>query len=223
MNVPPNNPWLDLPDAPPFVAPVDAEVVDRCIGGLKDKCELRLDLRPQPWTGSVATAEVLVLALNPGFHPDDLLDVRNPDYAEQWRLALSFSTRTPFYFLDPVFRQTGGGRWWHKRVRELIEAAGFDAVSRGLMCVEHFPYKSTRYAALGETLPSQQYSLTIVREAIRSDKPIVIMRSEHIWRESVPELREYPYIRLSNHQNPYLNRAQMTNEQFERVVAAMRG
>ena len=172
---------------------------------------------------NVATAEVLVLALNPGFHPDDLLDVRNPDYAEQWRLALSFATRTPFHFLDAAFRQTGGGRWWHKRVRELIEAAGFDAVSRGLMCVEHFPYKSTRYAALGETLPSQQYSFTIVREAIRNNKPIVIMRSERIWLESVPELREYSYIRLSNHQNPYLNRAQMTNEQFERVVAAIRG
>ncbi len=47
------------------------------------------------------------------------------------------------------------------------------------------------------------------------------MRSERIWLESVPELRSYRYIRLSNHQNPYLSRAQMT-DQFERVVAALR-
>jgi hypothetical protein len=43
------------------------------------RCELKLDLLPQPWTGNVNTAEVFMLALNPGFSPDDYLEVRNPD------------------------------------------------------------------------------------------------------------------------------------------------
>jgi len=105
------NPWLDLPSSPPFVAPIDAEPLARLRRLLQGKYELKLDLLPQPWTGSVHTAEVFMLALNPGFSPDDSTELRNEDYAEQWRLTLSFQTQTPFYFLDPAFNNTGGYRW----------------------------------------------------------------------------------------------------------------
>jgi len=88
--------------------------------------------------------------------------------------------------------------------------------------VEHFPYKSVSYRALGTTLPSQEFSFGIVRHAIRRGKQIVVMRSERVWLESVPELRNYRYIRLSNHQNPHLSRAQMTAEQFDRLCGVLR-
>ncbi len=65
-----------------------------------------------------------MLALNPGFAAEDYTELQIPDYAEQWRLALSFGTRTPFYLLDPAFSQTGGYRWWLRRLRYLIEAVG---------------------------------------------------------------------------------------------------
>lgn len=148
------NPWLQLPDARPFVAPADAELLTRLHRKLTGDYELKLDLLPQPWTGNVNTAEVMVLALNPGFRQEDYIDLQNPDYAEQWRLALSFQTRTPFYFLDPAFSHTGGFLWWHRRFRDLIEVVGLDAVARKVMCVEHFPYKSTKYRALGAILPA---------------------------------------------------------------------
>ena len=112
------------------------------------------------------TAEVVVLALNPGFRTEDHADLQNRDYAERWRLALSFQTRTAFYLLDPAFRHTGGFLWWHRRMRDLSEVVGLDAVAHRVMCVEHFPYKSIRYRSLGRILPSQQYSFKIVREAI---------------------------------------------------------
>jgi hypothetical protein len=107
-------------------------------------------------------------------------------------------------------------------LRDLIEVVGIGAVAKKVMCVEHFPYKSTKYKALGATLPSQQYSFEIVREAIRQRKQIVVMRSERIWLESVPALRSYPYIRLTNNQKPYLSRAQMTEEHFKRILTALR-
>ncbi len=201
---------------------MDAPFLSRLSPRLRDNYELKLDLLPQPWTGSIHTAEVFMLALNPGFSPDDSTELRNDDYAEQWRLALSFQTRTPFYFLDPAFKNTGGYRWWARRLRELIAIVGLDVVARKVMCIEHFPYQSVSYPPFGVTLPSQHYSFGLVREAIRQGKQVVVMRSERIWLESVPELRSYPYIRLSNHQNPHLSRAQMTEDQFERVVAALR-
>ena len=84
-----------------------------------------------------------------------------------------------------------------------------------------FPYKSESYRAIGATLPSQEYSFEIARGAIRQRKQIIVMRSERVWLESVTELRTYPYVRLSNHQNPHFSRAQMTAEQFDRLSAAL--
>jgi hypothetical protein len=187
------NPWLDLPSQPPFVASIDAEPLARLRHVLRDRLELKLDLLPQPWTGSIHTAEVFMLALNPGFSPDDYVELRNAEYAEQWRLALSFDTRTPFYFLDPAFTDTGGYRWWARRLRELIAVVGIEAVAQHVMCIEQFPYKYVSYRPLGVTLPSQHYSFGLVREAIGQGKHVVIMRSERLWLESVPELREYSY------------------------------
>jgi hypothetical protein len=64
------NPWLELPAAPPF-APEDDDVLARLAPRLRGEYEQQLDLRPQPWSGSVHTASVFMLALNPGFHPND--------------------------------------------------------------------------------------------------------------------------------------------------------
>jgi hypothetical protein len=133
----------------------------------------------------------------------------------------SWSSRTPFYFLDPAFKGTGGYQWWGRRLRDLIAVCGIETVARGVMCVEHFPYKSEAYRAIGATLPSQHYSFGIVREAISQRKQVIVMRSERVWLESVPELRTYPYVRLSNHQNPYFSHAQMTAERFDRLSAAL--
>jgi hypothetical protein len=82
----------------------------------------------------------------------------------------------------------------------LIDVVGIEAVARKVICVEQFPYKSVSFRSLGETLPSQQYSFDLIRDAIRQRKQIVMMRSERVWLESVPELQTYSYVRLSNNQ-----------------------
>lgn len=216
-----HNPWLDLPEAVPYVVREDAEVLKRLGPRLCGPYALQLDLLPQPWTGHIEKAEILMLALNPGYAEADREELRNRDYADQWKAALSFSTRTPFYFLDPAFKATGGARWWGRRLRDLIGVVGHDAVAHKVMCVEHFAYKSERYAPLGASLPSQRYSFDLVRDAISRGKRIVVMRSESIWLESLPELRSHPYVRLSNHQNPHLSRAQMRPDQFDALCKAL--
>ena len=215
------NPWLNLPESAPYVAPDDAEMLERLSLRLRGPFAMQLDLLPQPWTGDIKRAEILMLALNPGYAEADREELRNHDYADQWKAALSFCTRTPFYFLDPAFKATGGARWWARRLRDLISIVGHDVVAQKVMCVEHFPYKSARYAPLGATLPSQRYSFDLVRDAISRGKQIVVMRSERIWLESVAELRSYPYVRLTNHQNPHLSRAQMTADQFDALCKAL--
>jgi hypothetical protein len=53
------NPWLDLPSEPPYIASVDAPILQRKAAVLDGDFQLRLDLLPQPWTGNIHTAEVL--------------------------------------------------------------------------------------------------------------------------------------------------------------------
>src|SRR5204862_31437 len=118
---------------------------------------------------------------------------------------------------------TKGYAWWRNRLRSLIDVAGLEPVATKVMCVEHFPYKSKSYKPLGTTLRSQRYSFELVRQAIHEGKQIVMMRSERIWLESVPELRSYPYIRLTNSRNPHVSRAQMSGEQFDRLEGVLRG
>ena len=117
------NPWLAIPDQPPYIAPEDGDLLRRVANRLRDRYDLKLDLLPQPWTGNVNTADIFLLTLKPGFSHDDDIEIRDPDYHEQWRLALSFETRVPFYFLDPAFQGTGGYRYWNKRLRDLIDGA----------------------------------------------------------------------------------------------------
>ncbi len=66
------NPWLDMPHVAPFVASDDVQLLTDLSARLKGKCELRLDLFPQPWTGDINTFRMLALALNPGLGPGHL-------------------------------------------------------------------------------------------------------------------------------------------------------
>ena len=47
------NPWLELPNAAPFVAPDDRDTLTRLAGRLVGAYELRLNMMAQPWTGHV--------------------------------------------------------------------------------------------------------------------------------------------------------------------------
>jgi hypothetical protein len=74
---------------------------------------------------------------------------------------------------------------------------------------------------LPQRVPSQEYSFSLVRQAIEKGKPIVIMRSREIWFRYVPELRNYPYIELKYPRTPYLDCKHMTEVQFEDLEAAL--
>jgi hypothetical protein len=216
------NPWESLPEAAPFILDTDRETLSQRLSRITGDYSLRLDLRPQPYTGCPQTAQVILLALNPGFSTDDIIELENPDYADQWAQALTFETRTPFYFLDPAFTHTAGYAWWFRRFRDLISECGLEPVKNQIACVELFPYKSKSYRPVGVTLPSQLYSFHLVREAMNQGKEIVVMRSERAWLDAIPELQSYNYIKLSNHQNPYLSRNQMSSDQFARLMRRLR-
>lgn len=217
------NPWGDLPETAPYAAPQDRAILDRYLPTSTGDHALRLDKLPLPYVGSPARADILLLALNGGFKPQDITHQNDDaDYRQQNRKNLTFESRYPFFYLDSAFKYTGGYQWWHRRLRHFINRYGQEVTASRFACVQFFPYCSKRYKALPQYVPSQEYSFSLVREAIQDGKPIVIMRSREIWFRRVPELRTYPYIELKYPRNPYLDRKHMTDVQFEQLEAALR-
>jgi hypothetical protein len=90
-----DNPWADLPETPPFVAPADAPFIARYPSHV---ASLRLDLLPAPYLGK-PDASVYVLMLNPGGRHDDFK--YGPDFVQERRRALRFEASRCFWSLDP--------------------------------------------------------------------------------------------------------------------------
>src|SRR5207302_2546478 len=73
------NPWLRLPADPPYVLPDDAAALS---AEYIAQAEIRLDLLPMPFIGDPRSAPVVLLLQNPGWHPQDEHDVRDPIYRD---------------------------------------------------------------------------------------------------------------------------------------------
>ncbi len=218
----PQNPWRDLPTKPSYVLQCDKPILDRYMSRLEGDTAIRLDTLPYPYLGNPEKANVLLLALNGGFSAEVFAYLlQDPYYVEQRRKSLTFESTYPFFYLDPQFKYTLGYQWWHKRLRYFIEQHGQKTVAEQFACVQLFPYCSTRYKALPQRVPSQEYSFHLVRQAIQANSEIVIMRSRAQWLEAVPELKTYPFIELKFPRNPYIVPKHMTDEQFARIEKAI--
>ncbi len=215
-----NNPWVDLPSEPPYIAKVDTDVLLK-VGKRADG--LRFDVLPDPYFGDLVQAEIVLLPLNPGFEDADLLvNMQRDEYVTQNKASLVHASRPPFYFLNPELMYSGGYRWWTRIFKSLLEQGiSADILAHKMMCIQYLGYHSTTYLHLNTTLPSQLYSFDLVRQAIQLKKTIVMMRSEKLWLEAVPELAGYPYIKIRNPRNPVLSPANLTQPVFEQIIATL--
>lgn len=216
-----SNPWLALPKEAPFVLPEDREILNLC-GNKVDG--LRFDVLPDPFVGNLESAQVVLLALNPGFEQADLdVCMQSKLYVQQTLANLQSKADTPFFFFHEGLEFSGGNWWWSRKLRALSNA-GVTSHQLGerIMCIEYLPYHSVHYKHLNRHLPSQEYTFQLVRQAIRDDKVIIVMRSERIWLEAVPELTSYPYMKIKNPQNPAISIANLGQGNFELLCSRLK-
>lgn len=203
-----DNPWVDLrQDDGRYIAPCDVDFLDDTT---VRKYNLRLDAFPEPFIGNPDTAEVVLLGLNPGFIESDVdFNFGNQDWVSLARQNLTHST--DFFYLKGSLRDTGGFKWWRRRLRTLHESGiKWERLSRKIVAVEYFPYHSIHYNIDNNfLLPSQEYSFHLVRQAIQRNKIIILMRSEALWLRAVPELQDYSYIKLDSPQSTYITPGNM--------------
>jgi hypothetical protein len=226
------NPWGDLPIKPPFVLPADRREVEGYQARVRDpKQRLAVDRLPEPWVGDPSTATVLMLQLNPGYKPaeDDALHARD-DYRDVVRRSLLHRQQdTQFHYLDPRFAESGGARWCRKKNRWALESVGDAVVAARYAHLEWFPYRSTRAGRLPQ-VPSQAYSIHLLRQALDRNAVIITARKLVAWEQAVPELISYPYrLGTSSVQAVFLSpnnltlRGHKTPEAFELFIEALNG
>lgn len=216
-----NNPWVDLPSEPPYIAAVDTHALLK-VGKRADG--LRFDVLPDPYLGDMNQAEIVVLPLNPGFEDADLLiNMQREEYVTQNLANLVHQSSPPFYFLNQELMYSGGYRWWMRIFKPLLQQGiSVDTLAHKMMCIQYLGYHSTTYLHLNTTLPSQLYSFDLVRQAIQLKKTIVMMRSEKLWLEAVPELANYPYIKIRNPRNPVFSPVNLTQTGFDQIISKLR-
>ncbi len=162
---------------------------------------LHLSLIPQPYVGSVRTAKIFVLMLNPGLGPMDYYSEVGPRKDEPYAAALLANLRQdgneeyPFFFLNPAFLWHPGATYWRRRfdwmVRALQQSSGLPYitclrhVAREVCCLQVVPYHSFDYG-LQESIVKRLESTGLIMKAAleiaaQPDTLIVVLRGHSLW------------------------------------------
>lgn len=199
------NPWLDLPQAPPYVLSADEAPLNAFNRGVQRHYFYDTSLLPEPYFGRF-DAPVVVLNLNPGWSPEDAQVHAQPAFAKLCRSSLGHTLKPyPFLHLRPS-ATTPGAKWWRSRTRALSEEVGFDSVALNLACVQFMPYHSIKFSRKRHQFESQNYGFHLVKQAMKRGAEIIIMRGKDLWFAAIPELASYPRLhQASNPRSPYLS------------------
>lgn len=232
------NPWLDLPDEPKMVLPIDqpyVEVHNRIFDESKSQ-HLRLTSPPTPFAGRFDAPFVVLLA-NPGHAEEDVIEQNEPSNRKVILDNVRSENGAPFWPLTPQFANTSAGRWWRSRTRELAEAVangdvetGYTVLTERILGIELHGYHSTSWFAPRAQFPSQAFSVHLVRRAMRNGAVILAARAVDYWYAAVPHnedlvaLMDYPGLikGTESKQSAYLSRRNLAKGKFDQIVAALR-
>ena len=146
------NPWLKLrPSENSYILEIDREYIRQHNESVRDEKKKVIERSiPEPFIGNLESARVVLLGLNPGHSDDDAKNHSDPEFQKAMFQNLRHELQEyPFYPLNPAskFKESGAGRWWRARTRELREKSGLDdrTLAERLMVIEWFPYHSTKF------------------------------------------------------------------------------
>lgn len=221
------NPWEHLPKEPPFVLESDKSLVENFNKELSNKkTKIHLELLPDPYLGN-PQAKVVLLGLNPGFDESETEFHVENNYLMRTGMEnlVHKITDYPFYLLNPNNSATKGYQYWNGKrgkLKQLIKEFGIDIVAKQIFCIEFFPYHSIEYDIRLPILNSQKYNFYLVRQAIKNNAVIVIMRNEKNWLKYVPELKNYSCCyKLKNYRTPWITRGNITSWGYDVICKSL--
>src|SRR5258708_9482076 len=114
------NPWLELPESPPYVLPDDLAILRRFPSAMG---KLVFAGMPGPFVGNPLTARVLLLALHPGFVDSDIEAAENQAIQGPWRQGLRLPHGALFHPLHPAPQIGGRSPSWASKIPRVLETA----------------------------------------------------------------------------------------------------
>jgi len=181
------NPWLNLrKTGGEYIAECDREHITPTI-----RNALAFDTLPWPYMGDLEKATVCVLTKSTIY--EDALGAEKIDKrVVEKSLVHSYDCCLPIVTLDPKFRGASLQEWWRGKLRGLISETSEQDVSRSMFVAQYVPYSHYR-GRLGNppTLPSQRYTISLVRKAMEDEKIIILIYPKRLWYEDIPELKIY--------------------------------
>jgi hypothetical protein len=216
------NPWLNLPKKPPFLAPCDKDVTVK----LSDFYDLHLELLPSPFSGNIDTAKVVMLLLNPGYiGAESDIELRS-SVLQQAFLDNLDPQKSKLFAIAPEFDWTAGGKWLQEKLAGLFKAGvSHDDIYKNFMIVEYFPYHSATFNVKpGTELPSQKYSFELVEKAIDKGAMILLMRGKNWWYDAVPRLEKYPNLikKPNSLRNVVISENNLGKDNFNKLVKLLK-
>ncbi len=178
---------------------------------------------PEPYAGP-PDARLVVLALNPGFHEDDLEFHRSPDTRTRLLANVrSRQTESVVLGLLDAFAGTPAGRWW-RRCFKAVLAEGHDAetLARQVLVVQFHGYHSRTYSSLPLTLPSQTYNYDLVGNSVERGATVVVLRGLRYWRVALPPLGRYSRLVVASPRAGVISPRSCGHDGFAQVLDALR-
>lgn len=184
---------------------------------------LELGTLPGQFAGGLNNAEVVLLALNPGYDKrDEVVDLQLPEFVDANCNNHIDPYSSQFYYFDGGLDQTAGYEWWARILKPLLQAGITEATLRQkIMLIEYFPYHSVSDPKIKTRIPSQQFAFDLVREAITRGKTIVVMRALPLWLAAVHELAGYPYMKVRSWRNPTISPNNLGEANFNTIKAKL--
>jgi hypothetical protein len=198
------NPWEDVvrDGNGNYYAKIDKDAVFELKNRLEGTdCALHLECYVDSCCTGDPNAPVYLLTLNPRYDPNTDKIADEALYERYSKKHRGKKPEYPYGPLDPELKDTGAAAYVRGRMHwiweELAKKAGIDEeaakkiVANTICEVLYFSYKSKQFSMTDRTVPSQEYTFELVREAIKRGALIIIMRSQKLWEKKVPELKKH--------------------------------
>jgi hypothetical protein len=258
------NPWetMEYNANGIHIAPCDKEAIDKLVSSgewrwdknklikckkSKEEKIIEFNYLPQPYMGDPEQAEIFLLNGNPDAK-DDPTVLSHKEFNEKHKkyILISLENRVkdyPLYALNPQFKCYYIHKWWYEHLHFLWDdkksRTDLQTASKKVFAAEYFPYFSKNLSDTNNIpiLESQKYTFSLVEEAIKAEKFIVIMRAKDKWHDSVKGLKKYSNkkykdadgkeysrvieLRTKNGNRPqrvWVSRENMNSEDFDRIL-----
>ena len=204
------------PDRPPHLFPQDRsnlpeediillnsfeDYINNPVFGDRSDTLLHTGLLPMPFAGSLSSASIFILMINPGLGHLDYYEQQISYLCEQVVRTIhqhNANDTYPFIWLNPSLAWTGGFRYWESKFhnlantlmaqRSLSYRAALQRLAQHIAVLELIPYHSKKFGAhrLISTLPSAQLMQDYVHDVLisrahRGEALIIVTRLVKYW------------------------------------------